>query len=64
MQHTQQHQSAASRIRTAEKIWSTLNSSAYFTALNPAHHIFTGAVQVTFCIQKPTDVSAVNETVS
>jgi len=36
-----------------KKIRSKENSSAYFRALNPAHQIFTGAVQVMFCIQKP-----------
>jgi hypothetical protein len=47
-----------------KKIWSKLNSSAYFTALNPAHQIFTGAEQAMFCIQKPINVSTIQETVS
>lgn len=41
-----------------------MNSSAYFTALNPAHQIFTGAVQAMFCIQKLIYVSTFHETVS
>jgi hypothetical protein len=48
-----------------KKIWSTVNSTAYFTALNPAHQIiFTGAVQALFCIQQPIYVLTIHETVS
>jgi hypothetical protein len=47
-----------------KKIWSKVHSSAYFTTPNPAHQIFTGAVQAMFCIQKPIYVSTIHETVS
>ena len=47
-----------------KKIRCEVDSSAYFTALNPAHQICTGAVQAMFCVQKPINVSTVQETVS